>query len=63
MKISQQEQMMTTYLFDGVARYVATRNTIGKYTLYKIIGNDYQKMKTSVSPLDFDEIIEKDRSN
>lgn len=62
MKIPKQEQIMTTYLFDGVGCYVATRNTVGKYVLYKIIDNDYQKMQTSASPLDFDKVIEKDRS-
>ena len=61
MKIPKQEQIMTTYLFDGVEHYVATRNTVGKYVLYKIIDNDYQKMQTSASPLDFDKAIEKDR--
>ena len=63
MKIPKQEQIMTTYLFDGVAHYVATRNTLGKYVLYKILNDDYQKMQTSASPLDFDKVIEKDRSN
>lgn len=63
MKIPKQEQIMTTYLFDGVAHYVATRNTVGKYVLYKIINNDYHKMQTSTSPLDFDKVIEKDRGN
>jgi hypothetical protein len=63
MKIPKQEQIMTTYLFDGVAHYVATRNTLGKYVLYKILNDDYQKMQTSASPLDFDKVIDKDRSN
>ena len=63
MNIPKQEQIMTTYTFDGVAHYVATRNTMGKYVLYKIIGNDYQKMQTSASPLDFDKVIKKDRGN
>ena len=63
MKISKQEQIVVTYLFDGVEHYVATRNTAGKYVLYKTLGDDYQKMQTSASPLDFDKVIEKDRSN
>ena len=63
MRIPKQEQLMTTYTFDGVAHYVATRNAVGKYVLYKIIDNDYQKMQTSASPLDFDKVIEKDRGN
>jgi hypothetical protein len=33
-----------------------------KYTLYKIIGDDYQKLKTAESPLEFDQIVKKDRS-
>ena len=63
MKIPKNEQLMTTYLFSGVEEYVATRNAVGKYVLYKILDNDYQKMSTSASPLDFDKVIEKDRSN
>ena len=63
MKIPKQEQIVVTYLFDGVEYYVATRNTLGKYVLYKVLDDDYQKMQTSASPLDFDKVIEKDRSN
>ena len=63
MRIPKQEQLMTTYTFGGVAHYVATRNSVGKYVLYKIVDNDYQKMQTSASPLDFDKVIEKDRGN
>lgn len=63
MKIPKNEQLMTTYLFGGVEEYVATRNAVGKYVLYKILDDDYQKMSTSASPLDFDKVIEKDRSN
>ena len=61
MRIPKQEQIMTTYLVDGVADYLATRNAVGKYVLYKITDNDYQKVQTSASPLDFDKIIEKNR--
>ena len=63
MKLPKQEQIMTTYLFDGVADYVATRNPNGKYVLYKVLDDDYRKVQTSASPLDFDKVIEKDRSN
>ena len=63
MKIPKQEQIMTTYLFDGVADYVATKNAAGKYVLYKIIDDDYTKMHTAASPLDFDKLIKKDRGN
>ena len=63
MQIPKQEQIMITYVFDGAACYVATKNTIGKYVLYKIIDNDYRKMQMAISPLDFDKLIERDRSN
>ena len=54
---------MVTYLFDGVAEYITTRNAIkGKYTLYKVNNGDYQKIKTDNTPIEFDEIIEKNRS-
>ena len=61
MKISKQEKIVLTYVFDGVGSYVVTRNQLNKYILYKIKDSDYQKLKTSDTPLDFDEIVEKDR--
>jgi hypothetical protein len=64
MKIPKNETGMTVYVFDDIECYKITRNTLGKYTLYKIIGdNDYQKMKTADSPLDLEKIIDKDRRN
>ena len=64
MKIPKNEIGMTVYIFDNVECYKITRNTLGKYILYKIIGdNNYQKMKTADSPLDLEKIIDKDRGN
>lgn len=62
MKIPKQEKMLQTYIFDGVKCYTITRNALGKYILYKIVDEDYQKLKTAESPIKFEEIIEKDRS-
>lgn len=62
MKIPKQEEIVMTYVFDGVDCYVITCNPIRKYTLYKIIDDDYQKLKTADSPLEFDKVVEKDRS-
>lgn len=62
MKIPQTEKIVLTYVFEGVDCYVVTQNILKKYTLYKIIDDDYQKLKTLESPLGFDEIVEKDRS-
>ena len=61
MKIPNQEKIVLTYVFDGIDCYTVTRNNLQKYILYKIIDNEYQKLKTSNTPLDFDEIVEKDR--
>lgn len=63
MQIPKQETITVTYVFDGIKCYIETRNAVGKYTLYKILNNDYQKLKTSATPVDFDEVIKKDRSN
>jgi adenine-specific DNA methylase len=62
MKISKQETIMVSYIFEGVKSYIVTRNVLGKYTLYKVLDNDYQKLKTDETPVKFEEIIEKDRS-
>ena len=62
MKAPKNEKIVLTYVFEGVDCYIVTRNTLEKYVLYKIIGDGYQKLKTSESPIDFDEIVEKDRS-
>lgn len=62
MKIPKNEKSMVSYIYDGEKRYHITQNTInGKFTLYKVIGNDYEKMSTADSPLKLDEIIKKDR--
>lgn len=64
MKIPTNERIVVTYTFEGVKEYIATHNALkGKFTLYKIVDNDYQKLKTTTSPLEFDEIVKKDRSN
>lgn len=63
MKIPSNEKIVVTYVCEGISDYIATHNALkNKYMLYKIINNDYQKIKISDSPLEFDEIIEKDRS-
>ena len=62
MKIPKNEKGMVSYIYDGEKRYHITQNTInGKFTLYKVISNDYEKMSTADSPLKLDEIIKKDR--
>jgi hypothetical protein len=61
MKTFKNEKMVLTYVFDGIACYTITRNILGKYTLYKIIDDDYQKMKIAESPIEFDKLVEKDR--
>lgn len=61
MKIPKNEQRLLTYVFEGVECYAVTRNILGKYTLYKITDGDYQKMKTTETPEDFDRVVEKDR--
>ena len=62
MKIPKQEKIVLTYIFEGIKCYVVTRSIIGRYALYKIIDDDYQKLKTAETPIEFDEIVEKDRS-
>jgi hypothetical protein len=62
MKIPKNETVLQTYVFDGIECYAITRNMVGRYTLYKATNGDYQKMKMSESPLEFDKVIEKDRS-
>lgn len=64
MKIPASERIVVTYTFEGIKEFIVTHNALkGKFTLYKIIDNDYQKLKTTTSPLEFDEIVKKDRSN
>ena len=63
MRVPTNEKIVVTYMLDGVADYVCTRNAIkGKYTLYKVNNGDYQKIKTDNTPIEFDEIVEKNRS-
>ena len=62
MKISKQEKIVLTYVFEGIKCYTVARNILGKYTLYKIVDDDYQKLKTADTPMEFDEIVEQDRS-
>jgi hypothetical protein len=61
MKISKQEKVVMRYVFEGIECYIVTRNILGKYTLYKIINDDYQKLKTAETPIEFDEVVKKDR--
>lgn len=63
MKIPKNEKIVLAYIFENIKRYAVTRNTMGRYILYKVIDNNYQKMKTAETPLEFDEIVEKDRRN
>lgn len=62
MKIPKHEKILMTYAFEGVKCYAVTRNALEAYTLYKIIGDEYQKLKTAETPIEFDKIVKKDRS-
>lgn len=64
MKIPANETIAVTYLSDnGVKEYIITHHYIkDKYTLHKIIDDKLYKMKTSDTPIEFDDIVEKDRS-
>jgi hypothetical protein len=62
MKIPKQEETVMTYVFEGVKCYIVTRSPLRTYTIYKIIGDDdYKKLKTADTPIEFDKIVEKDR--
>ena len=62
MKIPTNEKIVVTYTFEGVKEYVVTHNALkGKFTLYRIIDDDYEKLKVATSPLEFDEIVKEDR--
>ena len=62
MKIPSGEKIVVSYVFEGVKCYAVTQNALkGKFTLYKIINNDYQKMTTADSPADLNEMVKKDR--
>lgn len=63
MKIPTNEKIAVTYIFEGIKEYIITRNTYnGKFMLYRIVDGDYQKLKTADTPVEFDKIVEKDRS-
>jgi hypothetical protein len=62
MKIPKHEKILMTYVFEDVKCYAVTRDAFGRYTLYKIVEDDYQKLKTAETPMGFDEIVKKDRS-
>ena len=63
MKIPANEKLVVTYTREGIKEYVVTHSVFrDKFTLYKIIDNDYQRMKVATTPLEFDELVEKDRS-
>ena len=62
MKIPTNEEIVVTYTFEGIKEYVVTHNALkGKFTLYRIMDNDYEKLKVATSPLEFDEIVKEDR--
>lgn len=61
MELPKQETIVLSYISNGEKTYTVTRNIVGKYTLYKIINDDYKKIKTGSNPLDFDKIINKER--
>lgn len=62
MKIPKNEKSMVSHVFDGIKCYITTQNTVnGKFSLYKVINNDYEKISTADTPLKFDEVIAKDR--
>ena len=63
MKLPNNETIVVTYVYEDIKCYIATRNVFGnKFTLYKIVEGDYQRLKVADTPVEFDEIIKKDRS-
>ena len=62
MKIPKQEIIMETFMRDEIKEYIITRNILGKYTLYKVNENDYEKIKTADTPIGLKEIAKKDWS-
>lgn len=64
MKIPQQEKILENYIIDGVKKYITTRNLIGKYVLYmRLNDDDYKRLKTDNTPLNFKTIIDKMEEN
>lgn len=63
MRIPANEKLVVTYTYEGIKEYVVTHNVLrGKFILYKIIDGDYQRLKIADTPVEFDELVEKDRS-
>jgi hypothetical protein len=64
MKTPINEKIAVTYLSEeGVKEYVVTHHPLkGKYTLYRIVNNTLQRMKIADTPIEFDELVEEDRS-
>ena len=63
MKIPTNEQIVVNYVCEGLKDYVATYHPLKcKYTLYRIIKNDYQRIKVADTPTEFDDIVEAHRS-
>ena len=58
------EKVAVTYLNEeGVGEYIITHHPLkGKYTLYKIMHDKLQKIKIADTPVEFDELVRKDRS-
>lgn len=63
MKIPKNENIVTSYYTEDMSRhYVITQSLLkDKFTLYKVLKDDYQKMATASSPLAFDDVIKKDK--
>ena len=62
MKIPNSEKIVVSYFCEDVKDYIATYHPLKcKYTLYKITDGDYQRIKISDTPIEFDDIIKKDR--
>ena len=63
MKIPSNEKLSVNYCDGDVKDYISTYHPLKcKYTLYKIIDGDYQRIKIADTPIEFDDIIKKDRS-
>jgi hypothetical protein len=63
MQIPKNEKPMTDYAtVDGVIDHVATQHLItGKFALYKIVEDGYERLKVDTTPMGFDDIIKKNR--
>ena len=56
MKIPKHEKQVVAYTSKGIITHIVTRNLLGEYSLYKNDNNEYKKIKTSNTPIDFDRI-------